>query len=139
MKINNKILLLLVLFLMNCSNVKSTFNKTLESDKKSVSVIRKLNLSNNHSIIYFTETFDNNIQIEENKKIIYNKKIETIAQLGYAGSCVIENDKEIIITIDYKKQFKLNSQKLPKYKFVYIEKDGKNYGIEYTNKVKTFL
>ena len=139
MKIDNKILLLLILFLMNCSSVKSTFNKDLESDKKSVIVIKKLNLNNNQSIIYFTDTFDNNLQIEVNKKIIYNKKIETIEQLGYAGSCVIENDKEIVITVDSKKQFKLNSQELPKYRFVYIEKDGKNYKIEYTNKVKTFL
>ena len=139
MKIDNKILLFLILFLMNCSSIKSTFNKDLESDKKSVLVIRKLNLNNNQSIIYFTETFDNNLQIEVNKKIIYNKKIETIEQLGYSGSCVIENDKDVIITIDYKKQFKLNSEELPKYKFIYIEKDGKNYNIEYTNKVKTFL
>ncbi|MDV7697429.1 hypothetical protein N6B72_10895 [Chryseobacterium soli] len=139
MKIDNKIMLLLILFLMNCSSIKSTFNKGLESDKKSVLVIKKLNLDNNQSIIYFTETFDNNLQIEVNKKIIYNKKIETIEQLGYAGSCVIENDKDVIITIDYKKQFKLNSEELPKYKFIYIEKEGKNYKVEYTNTVKSFL
>lgn len=139
MKTKNKILLLWILFLINCSSVKSTFNKDLESDKNSVLVIRKLNLNNNQSIVYFTVTFNNNLQIEVNKKIIYNKKIETIEQLGYAGSCVIENNKDVLITIDYKKKFKLNPEELQKYKFIYIEKDGKNYKIEYTNKVKTFL
>lgn len=139
MKIDNKILLLLFLFLMNCSSVKSTFNNDLESDKKSVIVIKKLNLNNTQSIIYFTETFDNNVQIEINKKIIYNKKIETIEQLGYAGSCIIENDKNVIITIDSKKQIQLNNEQLSKYKFIYIEKDKNHYRIEYTNKIKTFL
>ncbi|MCD0455723.1 hypothetical protein LPB85_09785 [Chryseobacterium sp. LC2016-27] len=119
--------------------MKSTFNKDLESDKNSVLVIRKLNLNNNQSIVYFTVTFNNNLQIEVNKKIIYNKKIETIEQLGYAGSCVIENNKDVLITIDYKKKFKLSTEELQKYKFIYIEKDGKNYKIEYTNKVKAFL
>ncbi|OBW41631.1 hypothetical protein AB670_01986 [Chryseobacterium sp. MOF25P] len=139
MKTKNKILLLWILFLINCSSVKSTFNKDLESDKNSVLVIRKLNLNNNQSIVYFTVTFNNNLQIEVNKKIIYNKKIETIEQLGYAGSCVIENNKDVLITIDYKKKFKLSTEELQKYKFIYIEKDGKNYKIEYTNKVKAFL
>lgn len=139
MKIDNKILMLLILFLINCSSIKSTFNKDFESNKKTDLVIKKLNLGNNQSIIYFTETFDNNLQIEVNKKIIYNKKIETIEQLGYAGSCIIENDKDVIITIDDQKNLKLNSKELPKYKFIYIEKDKNHYKIDYTNNARSFL
>ncbi|SHF71679.1 RHS repeat-associated core domain-containing protein [Chryseobacterium vrystaatense] len=139
MKIDNKIILLLILFLMNCSSVKSTYEKSLESDEKSGFVIRKLKLYSDQSIIYFTESFDNNLQIEVNKKIVYNKKIETIEQLGYAGSCVIENNKDVVITIDDKKQIKLNSEQLPKYKFIYIGKDKNHYKIEYTNIARSFL
>lgn len=139
MKIDNKILMLLILFLINCSSIKSTFNKDFESNKKSDLVIKKLNLGNNQSIIYFTETFNNNLQIEVNKKIIYNKKIETIEQLGYSGSCIIENDKDVIITIDDQKKLKLNSKELPKYKFIYIEKDKNQYKIDYTNNARSFL
>lgn len=139
LKIYNRILLLLILFLMNCSNIQSIYDNDLESDKKSILVINKLQLAYNQSIIYFTEAFDNNIQIEVNQKIIYNRKIETIEQLGYAGSCIIENDKEVIIRIDHKKQIKLNPEELPKYKFIYIEKERRNYKVEYTNTVKRFL
>ena len=142
MNIHTRILIFLSLFFLSCSSIKSIHEKDLDNnktDKKSILVIKKSKLTHNQSIIYFTEAFDNNIQIEVNQKIIYNRKIETIEQLGYAGSCIIENNKEVIIRIDHKKQIKLNPEELPKYKFIYIEKEGRNYKVEYTNTVKRFL
>lgn len=140
-KINKTIyLLLLTIFLINCLGIKSIYGESLEIDKNTAFDIRKLKLNNNQSIVYFTETFDNNLlQIEVDKKIVFNQRLKTIEQLGYADSCIIENNKNVLIIIDNKKQIKLHSEKLPKYKFIYIKKDRNHYKVEYTNKIKSFL
>ncbi|MDN4030187.1 hypothetical protein [Chryseobacterium gambrini] len=141
MKVHSKIFLFLILFLISCQGVRSIYEKRLNVDKSdinSVSLLEKTKLNNNQSIIYFCESFDNKLQIEVNGKIVFDRKLKTIEQLGYAGSCIVENDKDVSIIVDNKKYIKLNSEKLPKYKFIYVAKNKRNYKIEYTNKAKSF-
>lgn len=137
----NIIFLLLILLSISCQNVKSIYNKTLEvnkSDVNSVFLLDQIKVNNNQSIIYFCESFDNRIQIEASGKIVFDRKLKTIEQLGYAGSCIVENNKDVLIIIDNKKQITLKYKKLSSYKFIYVVKDSRNYKIEYTNQAKSF-
>lgn len=134
-------LLILIIFFQNCSSTKSTYENTSgvgKDDKSSIFLLEKLKIKNDQSIIYFRETFDNTVQIKVDQENVFNERLVTVPQLGFAGACIISNDKEVSITIDYKKKIVLNKEKLPNYKFIYVGKYKTNYTIEYTNTAQPF-
>ncbi|KMQ64275.1 hypothetical protein ACM46_08250 [Chryseobacterium angstadtii] len=103
-------------------------------------MIKKFHAQNkNKSFLDFTSQFDNLITVKNGDSIVLNEKSKTLPMLGYTNSCVIFNNKEVEIIIDKKHKMKLNKEQLPKYKFIYIEKDKNHYKIEYTNKARSFM
>lgn len=133
--------IVLLLLLCNCSNIKSLYEKKeVEiNDKRSSLLIKKFELGNIRSILYFTESFNNdNVKVFSHKTIIFDRKLETIEQLGYAGSCIVDNNIDVLITIN-DKNIILPTKKLKLYKFIYITKEDEKYIVFYTNKAKSFL
>ncbi len=141
MKLLNRSFAFIVLFFFNCSSTKFIYENNLsvdKDDKSSIFLLEKLEIKKNQSIIYFTETFDNMIQIKGDQENVFNERLVTVPQLGFAGACIISNDKEVSIKIDNKKEIILNKEKLSKYKFIYVGKSNMNYTVEFTNKARTF-
>jgi len=111
----------------------------LEDDKRSNLLIKKFELENEKAILYFTESFnDSHVKVAIGEKNIFDRKIETLEQLGFAGSCIIENSSDVLITID-NKNILLPTEKLKLYKFIYLEKHGERYIVAYTNKARSFM
>lgn len=130
----------LVLLFYSCSNVKSLYEKEsiVVNDKRSNLLIKKFELGNEKSILYFTESFNDNHVKVSGETIIFDRKIETLEQLGFADSCIIGNSDDILITID-NKNILLSAEKLKLYKFVYLKKQGEKYIVTYTNKARSFM
>lgn len=130
----------LVLLFCSCSNVKSLYEKESigVNDKRSNLLIKKFELGNEKSILYFTESFNDNHVKVSGETIIFDRKIGTLEQLGFADSCIIENRNNILIIVD-NKNILLPAEKLKLYKFIYIGKQGKKYIVIYTNKAHTFM
>ncbi len=144
MKAFNRIIIGFSFAFISCSAVKTTeiYGKEMEivDNVRSRVMIKKFNAyDKNKSFLVFADKFDNLITVKNADSIVLNEKSKTLPMLGYTNSCVIFNDKEVTIIIDNKQTIKLNKEQLPKYKFIYIEKNKNNYKIEYTNEAKSFM
>ncbi len=131
----------LILLFCSCSNVKLLYEKETigVDDRRSNLLIRKFELGDKKSILYFTEGFiDNHVKISSGELIIFEKEVKTLEQLGVADSCIVENSNNILITID-NKNIIVPTEKLKLYKFIYLEKQGEKYIITYTNKARSFM
>ncbi|TDX84590.1 hypothetical protein [Epilithonimonas xixisoli] len=85
MKILNRDYLVLILFFFNCSSTKTIYENALSvdrDDKGSIFLLEKVQLKKDQSIIFFTETFDNIVEIREDEKIVYNKKDTNYCAVG---------------------------------------------------------
>lgn len=132
----------LVLLFCNCTNVKLLYEKESKGidDKRSNLLIKKFELGNEKSILYFTEGFnDNYAKISFEKTIIFEREIKTIEQLGFADSCIIGNSNNILITIDNNKDIVIPAETLKLYKFIYLEKQGKKFIVICTNRARSFM
>lgn len=143
MKKLNIIIFCLFVFI-SCSTVKTSeiYGTEMEivDNVRSKVMIKKFNAQDkNKSFLTFTSEFDNIITVKNGDSLVLDKRSKTMPMLGFTTTCVIFNDKEIIITIDKKQEIKLNKEQLPKYKFIYIGKDKNHYKIEYTNKARSFM
>ncbi|WP_185290496.1 hypothetical protein [Chryseobacterium lactis] len=144
MKVFNRIIICFSFAFISCFAVKTTeiYGKEMEivDNVRSRVMIKKFNAQDkNKSFLDFTSQFDNLITVKNGDSIVLNEKSKTLPMLGYTNSCVIFNNKEVEIIIDNKHKIKLNKEQLPKYKFIYVEKNKNNYKIEYTNNAKSFL
>ena len=144
MKVFNRIIICFSFAFISCFAVKTTeiYGKEMEivDNVRSRVMIKKFNAQDkNKSFLDFTSQFDNLISVKNGDSIVLNEKSKTLPMLGYTNSCVIFNNKEVEIIIDNKHKIKLNKEQLPKYKFIYVEKNKNNYKIEYTNNAKSFL
>lgn len=143
MKTLNRIIVLCSFIFIGCSTVKTTeiYGTEMEivDNVRSRVMIKKFNAyDRNKSFLVFADKFDNLITVKNADSIVLNEKSKTLPMLGYTNSCVIYNNKEVTIIIDNKQTIKLNKEQLPKYKFIYVEKDKNRYKIEYTNNAKSF-
>ncbi|MFY1048474.1 hypothetical protein [Chryseobacterium sp. GP-SGM7] len=144
MKAFNRIIVCFSFAFISCSAVKTTevYGTEMEivDNVRSRVMIKKFNAQDkNKSFLDFTSQFDNLITVKNGDSIVINEKSKTLPMLGFTTGCVIFNNKEVTITIDNKQTIKLNKEQLPKYKFIYIEKNKNHYKIEYTNGAKSFL
>lgn len=130
----------LILLFYSCSNVKSLYEKEsiVVNDKRSNFLIKKFELGNEKSILYFTESFNDNHVKVSGETIIFDRIIRTLEQLGFADSCIVGNHSNVLITID-NKNILIPAEKLKLYKFIYLGKQGERYIITYTNKARTFM
>ncbi|RXM50313.1 MULTISPECIES: hypothetical protein [unclassified Chryseobacterium] len=129
---------------IGCSTVKVTEKYGLEmkivENVRSKVLIKKFNAEDKtKSFLDFTSEFDNLITVKNGDSIVLNEKSKTLSMLGYTNSCIILNNKDVTIIIDNKQTIKLNKEKLPSYKFIYVGKNKNHYKIEYTNNAKSFL
>ncbi|WP_029292418.1 hypothetical protein [Chryseobacterium hispalense] len=143
MKTFNRIIICFSFVFISCSAVKTTeiygTETKIVDNVRSQVLIKKFNAEDkNKSFLVFASGFDNVITVKNEDSIILNEKSRTLSILGYTNSCIILNNKEVTITIDNKQTVKLNKEKLPNYKFIYVGKDRNHYKIEYTNNAKSF-
>lgn len=144
MKTLNKIIVLSSFISISCTTVKTTeiYGTEMEivENVRSKVLIEKFNAKDkDKSFLIFANEFDNFITVKNGDSLVLNEKSKTTPMLGFTIGRIIFNNKEIIITIDNREIIKLNKEQLPKYKFIYIEKDKNHYKIEYTNKAKSFM
>lgn len=133
MNIYSSIVLFLLIFVISCSNIKSVYNKEQVPSKhyNLLNILKELNIGNNQSIIYFTSTFnDDRVKIITDNNIVFDKKLKTIDQLGFAGSHILENNTNNFLIINDKK-ITLDNNRLKEYKFIYLEKQHRKYIITY--------
>lgn len=143
MKRLNKIIICFSFAFISCSAIKTTeiYGTEMEivDNVRSQVLIKEFNAKDqDKSFLIFADEFDNFITVKNGDSLVLNEKSKTTPMLGFTIGRVIFNNKDVTIIIDNKDKIKLNKKQLPKYKFIYIEKDKNKYQIEYTNKAKSF-
>ncbi|MCS3533073.1 hypothetical protein [Chryseobacterium sp. JUb7] len=133
--LNNICYIVYFLLLTNCSNTKYLYedvNMPIKGITKTLYDNYDL-YKDEKSLIVFESDFNNEIKVINNNNVIFDRTIKTKPALGFAAPCIIDNSRDVLIFFDNKRKILVKSEKINKYKFIYINKNKNKYSIVFTN------
>lgn len=133
------IVVLITMFILLSCNVERHYERgSFIKNKKLNHLPEKFNLNENESVIFFTETYNNDSLLFKNNKdeIIKKVLLNSRPQLELTSMQLLPNNEDIILDLKNSRKIIIKKKELSKYKFVYIAKPAfKNdkYIITFTN------
>lgn len=139
MRLRKFIVVLVVCIFCSCNTIyRKTFVPITKYDEiKRLNQIHQKKVAENEAFLTFTKNFNNDkIKIFDDERVIIDSTLSTgkYGIIGMADSFKINKEAVIIIQINNeRKLLTIYPKEMKNYKFIYVEKNGGKYNVEFNN------